>query len=181
SEAMLGLKTTLDELFVITSSGIQIVDVRDLALAHLRLLERGGGPVRYAMGGQFFRWEEFATIVEGVVGAKLRKLRIAPRLMQAAGKLGDLLHRFMPMEMPLSFEAMWYATEWTPSDDSRVQAELGFRYRDIRETLADSILWLADKGHLKRLEYAEHIRRGRAKRAHKAGAGTRSRSARASR
>lgn len=180
SEAMLGLKTTLDDLFVITSSGIQIVDVRDLALAHLRLLERGGGPVRYAMGGQFFRWEEFATIVEGVVGAKLRKLRMSPRLMQAAGRVGDLLHRFMPMEMPLSFEATWYATEWTPSDDSRVQADLGFRYRDIRETLADSILWLADKGHLKRLDYAEHIRRSRVKPVRKAGAGKRSRSARTS-
>jgi hypothetical protein len=62
-----------------------------------------------------------------------------------------------------------------------VQADLGFRYRDIRETLADSILWLADTGHLKRLDYAEHIRRSRAKPGRKAGAGSRSRSARASR
>jgi hypothetical protein len=38
-------------------------------------------------------------------------------------------------------EAIWYATEWTPSDDSLVQKELGIAYRDIRETLGDSILW----------------------------------------
>ena len=66
--------------------------------------------------------------------------------------------------MPITYEATWYATEWTPSDDSLVQRELGIRYRDLRETLGDSILWLGEKGLLKHPEYAEHIRRERARR-----------------
>jgi nucleoside-diphosphate-sugar epimerase len=161
SEAMLGLRATLDELCIITSSGIQIVDVRDVALAHLRLVERGGPPSRYTMGGQFFGWAEFATILESLVGARLRRVHAPRRVLQVAGRIGDLVHRFVPFELPLSYEAIWYATEWTPSDDTRVQKELGIRYRDIRETLGDAIVWLAAHGHLQHAEFAEHIRAGR--------------------
>jgi dihydroflavonol-4-reductase len=158
SEAMVGLRTTLDDVFVITTSGIQIIDARDLALAHVRLLERGGAPQRYTMGGQFFKWSEFADILESLIGARLRRVRASRRMLQGLGRLGDLAHRFVPFDLPISYEALWYATEWTPSDDTRVQQELGFSYRDIRETLGDAIIWLADHGHLKHLEYAEHIR-----------------------
>jgi len=164
SEAMVGLRTTVEDLFVITSSGIQIIDVRDLALAHLRLIERGGPPRRYTMGGQFFRWAEMADILESVIGTKLRrKVRVTKYALQGIGRFGDLVNLFVPFDLPISYEATWYATEWTPSDDTRVQQDLGFRYRDIRETLGDSIVWLADNGHLKHLEYAEYIRAQRHK------------------
>ena len=163
SEGMTGLCVTLDQACVITSSGIQIIDVRDLAIAHLRLIERGGAPARYAMGGQFFRWAEFADILESVVGARIRRIRAPGRVLQALGRLGDVVHRFVPLGLPISEEAMCYATEWTPSDDSRVQKDLGIRYRDIRETLADAIIWLADNGHLRKVAYAEAARQARAK------------------
>ena len=164
SEAMIGLRVLVENLFVLTSSGIQIIDVRDLALAHLRLIERGGPPQRYTMGGHFFTWTEMAELLESIIGAKLRhKVRVPKRTLKGIGRLGDLVNRFVPFDLPISFEAIWYATEWTPSDDTRVQQDLGFRYRDIRETLGDSILWLADKGHLKHLEYAEYIRAQRLK------------------
>ena len=163
SEAMVGLRTTLDDVCIITSAGIQIIDVRDLALAHLKLIERGGPPARYTMGGQFFRWAEFADILESLVGARLRRVRVPARALQLLGRAGDFVHRLRPFEVPITYEAIWYATEWTPSDDSLVQKELGIAYRDIRETLGDSILWLAAKGHLKHPEHADHIRRERAR------------------
>jgi len=163
SEAMVGLRSALDDFCVITTGGIQIVDVRDLALAHLKLIERGGPPARYMMGGQFYEWKEFAEMLESLVGAKLKRLR-APRLaLQMLGRIGDIVHRFRPFDLPITYEAVWYATEWTPSDDSLVQSELGIRYRDSRETLADAIVWLASKGYLKFPEFAEHIRRERSR------------------
>ncbi len=164
SEGLLGLRTTLEDLCIITSGGIQIVDVRDLAEAHLKLVERGGPPARYLMGGQFLRWAEYADILESLAGAPMRRVRAPRRALQWLGRLGDLVHRVRPFDMPITYEATWYATEWTPSDDSLVQRELGIRYRDLRETLGDSILWLGEKGLLKHPEYAEHIRRERARR-----------------
>lgn len=158
SEAVRGLKALLDDVFVVTSSGIQIVDVRDLGIAHLKLIERGGPPARYTMGGQFFPWPQFADLLESVIGAKLRRVGASGRLLQGIGRIADLLHPWLKIELPISYEAMWYATEWTPSNDERVQRELGFRYRDIRETLGDTILWLGDRGLLKHPGFADHVR-----------------------
>jgi nucleoside-diphosphate-sugar epimerase len=163
SEAMAGLRSTVDDFCIVTSGGIQIVDVRDLALAHLKLIERGGPPARYMMGGQYYEWREFNDMLDALVGAKLKRLRLPRTAMQLLGRVGDIVHRFRPFEMPITYEAIWYATEWTPSDDSLVKKELGINYRDTRETLADAIVWLASKGHLKHPEYADHIRRERAR------------------
>lgn len=163
SEAMQGLVTLLDDVFVITTSGTQMIDVRDLATAHVRLIERGGPPARYMMGGQFFAWAEMADIVEDVIGARLRRVRVSKGMLQALGRLGDVVHRIKPFKAPVTFEAVWYATEWTPSDDSKVKRELNLEYRDIRESLGDSIVWLAKKGYLAHAEFAEHILARRAR------------------
>jgi hypothetical protein len=124
------------------------------------------------MGGTYFAWSDFADLLDEVIGQPLRRIKAPGRALQAAGRLGDLINRFISFEFPLSYEATWYATEWTPSDDSLVKKTLGFEYRDPRETLADSILWLSDAGHLKRTEFADYVRRRR-QRQHPAAAGKR--------
>lgn len=167
SEAMAGLMTLLDVIYIVTTSGTQIIDVRDLAEAHVRLIERGGPPARYMMGGQYFTWAAMADMLEDLVGARLRRVNISKRVAQTIGKLGDLLYSMRTFEIPITYEAVWYATEWTPSDDSKIKRELGIEFRDTRETLGDSIVWLAKNGHLKHVEFAEHII---AERARKGGA-----------
>lgn len=163
SEAMAGLMTLLGVVYFVTSSGTQIVDVRDLAEAHLRLIERGGPPERYLMGGQFFTWSEMADILEDLIGTRLRRVHVSKGALQALGRFGDMMHSFMSLDIPLTFEAVQYATEWTQSDDSKVKRVLGIEYRDIRETLGDSVIWLVEKGHLKQEKFAQHIMGQRAR------------------
>ena len=76
SEAMIGLRTFLKtRLLLDTTSGIQIIDVRDLAKAHLGLLERGGPPARYLMGGKYYSWTDYAGVMEEVT-QKFARVRI---------------------------------------------------------------------------------------------------------
>lgn len=164
SEAMQGLVTLLDAIYVITSTGTQMIDVRDLAIAHVRLIERGGPPERYMMGGQYYAWAEMADILEDLIGARLRRVRMSKGVLQLLGRAIDYVHQVKPLSIPITSESVWYATEWTPSDDSKVKRTLGLEYRDIRETLGDAIIWLAKKGHLKHAEFGEHILAMRARR-----------------
>jgi len=150
SEAMIGLRTFLKtRLLLDTTSGIQIIDVRDLAKAHLGLLERGGPPARYLMGGNYYSWADYAGVMEEVTNQKVRRVRIRPRILKAAGALGDVLSRFVTMELPLSEESVTYATEWAIADDSLIKKTLNLEYLDTAETLRDSIEWLRSSGHLK--------------------------------
>ncbi|MDG2048059.1 MAG: NAD-dependent epimerase/dehydratase family protein [Halioglobus sp.] len=149
SEAMVGLRTFLKtRLLLETTSGIQIIDVRDLAKAHLGLLERGGPPARYLMGGHYFSWTDYAEEMEAVTSQKFRRVRVRPRLLKAAGAIGDMLSRFINIEFPLSEESVTYATEWTVADDSLIKKTLQLQYVTTAETLRDSIAWLHSSGHL---------------------------------
>lgn len=150
SEAMIGLRTFLNTgMLLDTTGGIQIIDVRDLARAHLGLLERGGPPARYLMGGHYHSWQQYGDLMEEVTGRKFLRLRVPPGLLKAAGAAGDVLSRYVKMELPLSRESVIYATEWAIADDSLIKATLAMQYRDTAQTLRDAIGWLRSGGHLR--------------------------------
>ena len=132
-----------------TTSGIQIIDVRDLATAHLGLLERGGPPARYLIGGNYCSWPDYANVMNSVTDQKLHRVRVPPPVLKAAGTISDVLSRFIDMELPLSRESVAYATEWAIADDSLIKQTLRLNYRETAETLRDSIQWLAMSGYLK--------------------------------
>ncbi len=150
SEAMIGLRTFLKTgLLLETTSGIQIIDVRDLAKAHTSLLERGGPPARYLIGGKYYSWSDYAELMEGVTSRQFRRIKVQPRILKAAGAIGDALSRFINLEFPLSQESVTYATEWAIADDSLIKKTLKLEHLDTVETLRDSIDWLHSSGHLK--------------------------------
>lgn len=151
SEALEGMKIFLDSRVIFeTSSGIQLIDVRDLALAHVKLLERGGPPDRFLAGGQYFSWPQYGDVLERVTGEKFWRLPAPKIAMQLLGRGGDLINRLIPLQMPVTREAISYATEWAVADDSHLKQTLGIEYRDIDITVADTIRWMQQSGHLRR-------------------------------
>ena len=157
SVAVHGLQICLDNLLPITSTGIQLIDVRDLALAHVNILERGGSASRCILGGQYFEWAEFAQLLETLLGTRLRKAYLPRWLLQAVGRSADLANRFVSIDDPMSLEATTYASKWVVTNDQRTLQKLGIQYRNIRETLTDTILWLHDAGHLRRKQLAANL------------------------
>lgn len=150
SQANHGIRAMIRDLFVVTSSGFQMVDVRDLAEAHVALVERDAGPGRYLVGGHFFPWEELADRIDALTGARVRRARIPGPLMRVAGRVGDLVKRVRRFDFPLSEESMAFATQWQPVDSAKTLAALGLAFRDPAETLADAVRWMARAGHLER-------------------------------
>jgi hypothetical protein len=55
-----------------------------------------------------------------------------------------------PFDFPLTREAMDFATRWPGAEDSAELERLGVPQRDPRETLADTVRWLYEEGHLER-------------------------------
>ncbi len=150
SEGMLGLKLLLDGGMVVeTSSGMQMIDVRDLAIAHVRLIERGGPPDRFPMGGQYFDWPAYGDLIAEVLDRKLPRIPMPGSAVQLLGRAGDLVGQVASLEVPLSAEATRYATEWVEADDRHTLETLDLEYRDIRKTLYDAIFWLQGSGHVR--------------------------------
>lgn len=147
SEGNQSLLFILNNCHVNTSSGLQVIDVRDVASAHLKLLEsRSSG--RYLVAGHYTPWREFGQLLQEIVGHKLPTLTLPGGVMRALGSAVDLLGKVKPIDLPVTREAMNFATRWVLCDDSKLRAELGMHYRPLQQTLSETVKWLADTGHI---------------------------------
>lgn len=135
-----------------TTSGMQFVDGRDLARAHVRLLERTPprDPTlgRYIVGGHFVRWAEIHALLERVTGARIFAPWSPGWLLRAMGVAMDGVRRFRPIEFPMTRESMAIATRWAPASSARVVEATGVVFRPPEETVRDTLRWLAAAGHV---------------------------------
>lgn len=136
----------------LTSSGMQFVDGRDLAVAHVRLLERelprDPTEARYIVGGHYVPWREIHALLERVVGRRVFAPWSPGPLLRALGVALDLVRRIRPIEFPITRESMAIATLWPPASSARVVAATGVTFRPPEETVHDTLRWLVAAGHV---------------------------------
>ncbi len=149
SEGNQGLKIFFDAGLIRTSSGMQIIDVRELAEVHVRLLEGGySGP--WVVGGHYLEWRALNALVQRLVGRPMTEYVLPGWSLRLAGRMVDVYSHWRPVDMPFTSEAMAYATRWVYVDDSKLRKALQFSYRPLAETLGETILWLGESGHIDR-------------------------------
>jgi dihydroflavonol-4-reductase len=154
SAANRGLAMLVGQCLPRTTTGFQCVDVRDLAQAHLWLLEHPPTSdfdnARYIIGGHFYPWDELRQRLEALLGRRIFSPRVSPRLMRAMGATVDRLRKVAPFETQISAESMAINTQWPPADSSRFVATSGLGFRAGEETFGDTIRWMVEAGHIPR-------------------------------
>lgn len=136
------------EAGVETSGYFQVVDVRDVAALHVKLLELPGGAHRYAAAGEPLRWREVYDLIDRLTGGRLRRLRVPGAALRAAGSVGDVVKRVWDFSFPLTRDSMEFATRWPGADASRTTHELGLPFRSAEESYRDALRWMHRAGHL---------------------------------
>ena len=131
-----------------TSSGFQIVDVRDLAELHLKLLELPDGAHRYSAAGPMLPWPDTYRVLEKVTGSRIWRFPLPGPLFRALGSVGDVVKRVYDFNFPLTRDAMEYATQWPGASGERTTRELGVHFRSTEESFRDTVRWLYEAGHL---------------------------------
>lgn len=119
--------------------GMAMVDVRDVARVHAALMQPGRGPHRYVCGGIMVSFDEMIAAVEQGIGAPVRRVPVSPAMFRTAGRIGDVLSRYLSLPEGLSYEAAWLLTSATPTDDSRTLADLGLQWRSPTDAIIESL------------------------------------------
>lgn len=148
SEGNHTIRAFLRDLMVVTSSGFSLMDVRDLARVHARLVDPEAPNGRYLVPGHFLPWAGTVALMDELTGRRVRRVHVPGPLLRALGRVGDLVKRVRPFDFPLTGEAMDFATQWPGAVASPAFERLGIPLRDARETLADAIRWMHRAGHL---------------------------------
>jgi dihydroflavonol-4-reductase len=122
--------------------GFCLADVRDVARGHLLAAEHGRPGRRYILGGENHTFPNFLRELAAAAGFRPRALWRAPRwVMSALAVLAEGRSLLSGKEPYPSFQHVRLnGYEWFASSD-RAEAELGYRSRPLRESLADAYRW----------------------------------------
>ena len=115
-------------------ASFSVVDVRDVAEAHLAAAERGRIGERYILSAHNLTLREGLTEIARVAGAQPPRLRIGGRLLDAVIAAGGLI----PGSNVGYLRTMRL---WRPVSNAKAVAELGRPTRPFAETIADALAW----------------------------------------
>ncbi len=124
--------------------GLNIVDVRDAAEAHLLAWQRGLSGRRYILAGHDISHADLASLVARAAGRKPPRLKVPTAAMVAAGRISERLADRVTHRRPMMTEKavrytvgrhLWY-------DGSRARQELGWSPRPLGDTVDAAVAWL---------------------------------------
>jgi len=131
-------------------TGLNVVDVEDVALGHWLALERGRVGERYILGGENLTMKEFLNMLSEITGlpAPRLKLPLGPLLpVSYVNKALALMLNYTPRLTP---ETIHLAQEPEFFSPRKAVEELGFPQTPAREALKKAIRWFQENGYVKR-------------------------------
>ena len=126
---------------------LNVVDVRDIAAVIAASMEAGRGPKRYVMFGHHLTADELLSLLCEVTGRDLKSMPVPRALFVAWGRVGDLARRF-GRDLVLTSEGTEYMFNTCAGDNSFTEQDAGVTLRSVADTLADTIAWARDEGHV---------------------------------
>lgn len=132
------------------TGGINIVDVRDVALGHVLAAKKGKTGNLYILGNHNITMHDFMKLVYRQAGFEGRILAEIPVPLLTAGTAllkwwSDNVSLKPPMSTPPEIR---YASQYLYFDNIKAREELGLSFRPVEESLVTSIQWFRENGYV---------------------------------
>lgn len=119
----------------VRGAGMMMIDVRDTAEVHQRVMRPGRGPRRYLCGGQMLSFDEMISALEQGSGRRVRRIPMSPAMFRLIGRASDAMASVLPLGSGFSYEAAQLITAAIPTDDSETLRELDMTWRSARDAI----------------------------------------------
>ena len=127
-------------------TGMNVVDVDDVAQGHLLALERGQRGERYILGHANLTMRELLEELAAVAGRKAPRIRLPHLLALGLAHADEFVEgRILGRPPRIPLEGVRTAREIMFADCSRARRELGLRQTPIREALAKAVRWFEER------------------------------------
>lgn len=124
--------------------GTSVAHVEDVAAATVSALEKGKAGERYLLGGDNLTHRQLAELTLELVGKKARIVNVPAGVLKAMTRTATKLR----LPLPYNPKVVPYATRYWFVDNSKATRELGASFRSARDTLAPTVAWLQEAGHI---------------------------------
>lgn len=130
-------------------TGLNLVDVEDVAAGHLLAMEKGRVGERYILGHQNLSLREILEILSEVSGLPAPKVRLPMPVALGLAAVSTGLSRFTAKPPRIPWEAVRMAGKKMYFDSSKAVRELGLPQHPVREALRKAVVWFRENGYVR--------------------------------
>ena len=129
-------------------TGLNFVDVSDVAEGHILAAIKGTIGERYILGNQNMSLLELFENLQDLSGRKRPRLHIPYWIAMGVGHVDDLLeNKILRREPKIPLEGIKMAQICTYVSSQKAVDQLGFPQSPVNEALNQAIQWFRDKGY----------------------------------
>ena len=127
-------------------TGLNFVHVDDVAEGHFQALEKGKNGEKYILGGENMSFKHFLDLIAEQANVPKVNIKIPSKPLYPFAFLNEILAFFMKNYEPMltinglrmSEKKMYFSSE-------KAKKELGYRPRNIKNAIKDSVSWMNEK------------------------------------
>jgi dihydroflavonol-4-reductase len=128
------------------TSLLPVVDVDDVARAHLLAYERGRVGERYIISAQNVAWIDLLRFASAASGTPMPSRHLGARTLWLASRTGEALARVTRSPPRLPAWLADFLLTGAPMDNTKSIRELGMTYRPVGESIRDAVKWFREEG-----------------------------------
>ena len=129
-------------------TGLNLVDVADVAEGHILAAEKGRAGQRYILGRRNLSLKEIFELLEGISGKKAPGTRIPRWLALGAGYFDRLVEgQLLGREPRIPLEGLRSAKKPTYVSCDKAVQELGLPQSPVEQALAEAVAWFKNHGY----------------------------------
>lgn len=131
-------------------TGLNLVDVRDVAVGHVLAAERGRIGQKYILGHENLSLANIFELLSGLTGLRAPGLRLPHAVPIAFARLDTARARLFGGEPRVALEAALLARYKMYFSAGKAVRELGLPQTPVRQALARAVGWFHDNGYAER-------------------------------
>jgi dihydroflavonol-4-reductase len=130
-------------------TGLNLIDVRDVAAGHLAAAEKGTPGERYILGHRNMSLKEILDTLAGLTGLPAPSVRLPHWIPLSAAAFATGWARVSGKPPRFSLESVRMSTHRMFFDGSRAVRELGLPQTPVEEPLARAVEWFRRQGYVR--------------------------------
>ena len=132
----------------ISSGGVAVIDVRDVAQAHVNAIERGKSGERYLLNTANYPYSEWFKLIAKACGVRPPIFTTPDFMLESTARLIDLLRR-IGIETPLDANQARLGSSFVYFDGSKAHRDLFTPQIDIETSLQETWQWYLENCYIK--------------------------------
>jgi dihydroflavonol-4-reductase len=136
-------------------TGMNLVDVRDVARGHLLAFERGSRGERYILGGENLTLKQILDMLGELTGLRSPTMKVPHAVAMAFAAFDQTFNGYLRNREPrATVEEVRMGRKFMWVDSAKAERELGYRHGEVREALQRAARWFVDHGYAPEYERA---------------------------